>query len=220
MPQVMKNIMEALKDAKEGGFLILDRDDEGMDGRMGSVFLKDRVISFLQGFGFDIELSSSPREWYSMLVKDPISGRKIPCNITISGGGSDNFTNKRAVVYSCTNLEKEEIPKTMSYDEMFQLVKDNLKEERDRSKEYYMIFLHKMRPFVLVRSLCDIKYLRANPSNPIQIEWLKEVKHRAPLSFLYDSPHEVFERFRGVLAKSYDGIQRRMKVVKNPIRSI
>lgn len=219
MPLVMHRMMDALREAREVGALILDVDNGDMDGRVRSIDLMMRVIAYLVEQGFEIEHPRSPRDWYSVMVKDDESGRWIPCNITISAGGADNFTNKHAIVYSCTTLEKEDMPKVMNYDHMFQLVRRNMKVARDRSKEYYMIFLHKRRPFVLVRSLCDIKFLRSNPSNPIQIEWNKEMKLRAILSFLHESPEQTFERFRGVLAASFHGIQRTMRVVTIPIRS-
>lgn len=217
MPQVMRSVMDVLQDARERGVLILDAHDDGLDGRVGSIYLKRRVIAFLRGYGFDVEDARSPRDWYSMLVRDPNTNEMIPCNITISSGGGDNFTIKHPIVYSCTTLEKEDIPNMMGYEDMYDLVHRNLKAQRNPLKEYYMIFLHKRRSHVVVRSLCDVKYFRSNPSNHIQIEWMKEVKFRGSISVIHETPLQVFERVRNVLAESFHGAQRRMEIVTRPM---
>lgn len=220
-PHIMDNVRRCLEYATQNGQLILDRCDEDIiDGRIGSVYMKKRVIDFLKDNGFEIRDSRTCRDWYSMIVVDPQEGIEIPCNITISNGGADNFHNKSAIVYSCTNLGIEEIPKMMSYDDMYNLVKDNIGSSRDRKKEYYMIFLNKRKAKVVVRSLCDIMYFRSNPSNHLQIEWNKEIKHRGQVSILCDSPLDVFERIREVLAESFTNMNERMKIVTTPMERV
>ena len=217
MPLVMKRIREELKLARNNGSLILDMSNEGLDGRIGSIYLSTLVIELLNKKGFVIEEARNARDWYSIIVHDPTTGVRIPCKITISGGGSDNFSNKHAILYSCTDLGIEDIPKVLSYDDMFHYVRKNVRRQRDPAEEYYMIYLHKTKPVVAVRSLCDIKYFRANPSNHLQINWNKEIKYRAEDSTMHVSPAEVFEAIRSTLAVSYDGIKRRMQVVTRRI---
>lgn len=219
MPKAMRDVLDALVRARSRGDLIFDEDNMDTDGRIKSIYLKKRVIDFLRSSSFEIKDARSPRDWYSMLVKDEETRTWVPCNITISNGGTDNFANKHAIVYSCTNLGRHGIPCMMGYQDMFHLASNNMRGERDTSKEYYMIYLHKRKPQVIVRSLCDIKYFCSNPSNHIQIAWGKEMRFRASRSVLYETPSQFFERVRGVLASSYQGIQDRMGVVAQPLRA-
>lgn len=216
----MENVRRCLEYASQNGKLILDRGDEDMiDGRIGSVYMKKRVIEFLKENGFDVRDPRTCRDWYSMIVYDPQEDIEIPCNITISNGGADNFHNKSAIVYTCTTLGIKDIPKMMSYEEMYNLVKQNIAPSRDRKNEYYMIFLNKRKAKVVVRSLCDMVYFRSNPSNHLQIEWNKEM-HRGQVSLRYDSPLEVFELIREVLAESFTNMNERMKIVTTPMERV
>lgn len=216
-PLVIKKMLETLEWARQTGALVLDCNSDGIDGRLTSIQMKRRVIEFLERKGFEVKQASNPRAWYSMLLRNPANGDMIPCNITISMGGADNFHNKNAILYTLTTLDVENIPRVMNYEYMYELAKRHLRLSRDSDKEYYMIYLHKKKPFVVVRSLCDITYFRANPSNHLQIDWTKEIKYKGKWSFVNDTPHQVFERIRGFLAESYKGIKQNMQVVTKPL---
>lgn len=219
MPRIMRKVMHCLTEARHNGELILDAHNHGDDGRVRSIYLKSRVISYLRDHGFHVKAARTPRDWFSFVIHDVQSGIDVPCNITISSGGCDNFHNKHAIVYSCADVDMNALPKTMSYTKMFDMVRANLREVRNRKREYYMIFLHKHKPSVVVRSLCDVVHFRPNPSNHLQINWSKELNMRGPYASTMDTPSVFFERIRQVLVESYEGMHEQMRVVTEPMEA-
>lgn len=217
IPSVLCQIVDRLQHARKTGHLILDRDANGMDGRISSVHLKARILDFLKDSGFAVEAARTPRDWYSMAVYDAESDTHIPCKLVVSNGGADNFHNKHAIVYSCTNLPLGSLPSHMNYEQMYNLVRDNLRPWRDYNHEYFLIFIHKRKPVVALRSLCDVEFFMANASNHLQISWNKEVRFRGTIAMSQVSTWDAFERIRSVLTTSFRTMWDRVQAVMRPM---
>lgn len=177
------------------------------DGRINSIRDETSVIERLRE-AFHVEKPTSTRHWYDVLLYPEVeNARPIPINIKVSCGGTDNALDKKAIVYSFTILEEDQIPGAMSFNGMCQLVKEYRKRERDTAKEYYYLYIDKNDGTVVLRSICDIQNMVSNPLNWMQIAWKKE---KSIQETLIDPDLDIcYERVRKTLAASL------MKLIEN-----
>lgn len=170
-----------------------------LDGRYNSIKDEQTIIHHLSQ-NFIIEQAPCTRSWYDFkLHSKKGTHQPIPINIKVSRGQKDNALNKKAIVYSFTDLSENDIPKAMSFNKMSELIKKYKKKERDVRKEYYYMYVDKNDGRVIVRSLCDIQNYVNNNHNWLQIAWNKE-KMVEPI--IKDDIDECYENIREKLAIS------------------
>lgn len=87
--------------------------------------------------------------------------------------------NKKAIIYSLTNIKEEDIKPSINYNKMKNIIDNNLNIERNKNKEYYYLYIDKKDSTIIIKSILDIQSKISNPSNIFQINWTKEkdVKH-------------------------------------------
>lgn len=172
---------------------------ESTDGRINSIKDEDTVIKCLAE-KFEVK-KSKERHWYDAAIHDPVSHTWIPINIKVSEGGCDNALNKKAIVFSYTDLPENDIPNNLHFNRMIELIEGNMKTVRDTTKEYYYMCINKTEKDVVVRSLCDVQEYRSNPQNWLQIHWKKE-KTIDDDVIPVETPKESFSRIKNVVGDS------------------
>jgi hypothetical protein len=150
-----------------------------MEARIDSLFQEDVIIKRLQA---DLPTKATlivpnARHWYDIAFKPRARGPTYYINIKISTGGCDNAFNKKAIAFSLSSLSVDDIPNTMSFNTLYDIVEANPRAQRNASKEYYFLYIDKHDGTVFARSICDIKHWVSNPTNILQINWAKEKKH-------------------------------------------
>lgn len=149
--------------------------DTSEDGRINSIMDEDTILKeLIERFGERIIKPKSRYFYDFMFVQD--ENTRLPFNIKCSNGGTDNAMNKKAIVYSLTDLSNENIHSNMTYNVMRDKIDNNLKCKRDTSKEYYYIYIGKKDKTIIIKSLLDIQNKKSNPSNIFQIDWKAEKK--------------------------------------------
>lgn len=172
---------------------------ENADGRINSIKDEDTIIKCL-GEKFQLR-KPKERHWYDTAILDPTTNAWIPINIKVSEGGCDNALNKKAIVFSYSSLEEDDIPANLQFNRMVEMVEANLKQCRNPSKEYYYMCIDKSDKDVLVRSICDVQEFRSNPQNWLQIHWKKE-KLIDIDDIPVETPKESFARIKQVMGDS------------------
>lgn len=173
---------------------------ESTDGRINSIQDEDTVIAYLNE-EFRVQ-KAKPRHWYDASIHDPTSDKWIPVNIKVTEGGCDNALNKKAIVYSFTDLTEDQIPSSMHFNKMVEMVENNMKDTRDPFKEYYYMCIDKTDKEVLIRSICDVREFKSNPQNWMQIHWKKEKEISLEADASLCPPKDCFARIKYVLASS------------------
>lgn len=151
-----------------------------MEARIDSLIQEDAVIKRLQAGLPSRAVLTVPkaRHWYDVAFQPQTPGPTYYINIKISSGGCDNAFNKKAIAYSLSSLPVDDIPNTMSFNKLYDLVKEHPRARREPSKEYYFLYIDKRDGSVFARSICDIKHWVSNPNNILQINWAKEKKEQ------------------------------------------
>ena len=142
------------------------------DGRLNSALDEEVVIASLIARFPDNVVKVKTRNWFDFPFMT--RGKTLVFNIKCSTGKTDNAMNKKALVYSLTPLEPEEIPGSMTYNRMRELIDEHLNDRRNPDKEYYYMYIDKNDKTVLVKSVLDVQNLVSNPCNILQINWTKE----------------------------------------------
>jgi len=196
-PKIIIRIENILKD-----FMEKERfHKKNKDGRINSIYDEKTVIRLLKkhyGESYIFKPISS-RHWYDVKISSS-HNYWIPCNIKVSKGGTDNALCKKAIVYSLSTLEEDEIPKKMSFNKMIELIQKNKKNMRNCHKEYFYIYVDKKDGSILVRSICDIQNYVSNPQNWLQINWAKEKRVILPSDL--ENIDEVYNKIRSILGGS------------------
>ena len=146
------------------------------DGRITSSIKETEYLSLLET-GLkethpQLEFETQPRErhWWDFRVN------KIPFNLKLTTGGTDNAFNKVAIIYSISGIEIKN--KNMNYNKFFKILKEYPKKDtRDRMTEYHYLVINKTNANVLLKSIFDIHSYKSNPSNDLQIDWSNEFKN-------------------------------------------
>lgn len=146
------------------------------DGRITSSIKETEYLSLLE-MGLkethpQLEFETQPRErhWWDFRVN------KIPFNLKLTTGGTDNAFNKVAIIYSISGIEIKN--KNMNYNKFFKILKEYPKKDtRDRMTEYHYLVINKTNGDILVKSIFDIHSYKSNPSNDLQIDWSNEFRN-------------------------------------------
>ena len=123
-------------------------------------------------------------------------------NIKTSIGSTDNCFSKIGFVYALTSLKPDELPKTMNYLQMNDLI--NQHKCDDPMKDYWFLCVDKTdSKNVMVRGAKQINcwIVNINPSNVLQINWKKE-KTMEPVQRTWDEAYDVM---MGGVKKSING---------------
>lgn len=152
--------------------IYIDYPTEG-DGRITSSIKEHEYLSLLEKRLKEthpqLEFETQPRErfWWDFRVN------KIPFNLKLTTGGTDNAFNKVAIIYSVSGIEIKN--KNMNYNKFFKILKEYPKKDtRDRMTEYHYLVINKINGKVLLKSIFDIHSYKSNPSNDLQIDWSNE----------------------------------------------
>ena len=187
-PKILQDVENYLKNYK----IYIHENVEG-EGRGGS--LKDegtikRALwedENLKPHIFDAPL----RGFGDMEVLDYDMKTKYVVNIKTSIGSSDNCFSKIGFVYSLTDLEPEQLPKSMNFLKMNELIENHKADIPN--KDYYFLCVDKNDSSnVIMRGAKQINswVVNINPSNILQVNWKKE-KSLPPVNRTWEESYEV-----------------------------
>jgi hypothetical protein len=199
IPKILKDIEDYLKEYQ----IEIHENVEG-EGRGGS--LNDegtikRVLSDNTKFKNHI-LDVEVRGFGDMVVLDYDMETKYVVNIKTSIGSTDNCFSKIGVVYALTDLEPEDLPKSMNFTKFNDLIESNKKDIPE--KDYWFLCVDKKDSSnVMVRGAKQITNwtVNINPSNILQVNWKKE-KESEPTNRTWEEAYEVLV---GGVKKSLNG---------------
>lgn len=188
IPRVLEDIAEKIREEK----ITISDNVEG-EGRGGSLKDEGNIIRLLENddkLGKYV-LSEEARRFGDMTVLDYDNKTKYVVNIKTSIGSSDNATSKIGFLYALTDIEPEEMPKSMNWSKFMTLLK---KHKSDiPTKDYWFLCVDKKDSSnVMIRGAKQINCWteNANPANMLQINWKKE-KTLPPIERTYDESYDV-----------------------------
>ena len=188
IPKVLKDVENYLKNYQ----IDIHENVEG-EGRGGS--LKDEG-TVKRALWSDDNLKSHildvrPRGMGDMEVLDYNNVTKYVTNIKTSLGNSDNCFSKAGLVYAFTDLEPEDIPKSMNFLQMEELI-NKYKADIPEKDYWYLCVDKKDSSNVLIRGAKQINTwtININPANILQIKWGNE-KELPPVSRTWDEAYDV-----------------------------
>jgi hypothetical protein len=148
----------------------------GEDGRITSAVKETEYLNRLESAlkkshpTLLFEHQPAPRWWYDFRIN------KIPFNLKLTTGGTDNAFNKVAILFTLTGQELTK--KNMNYNQFFKTIKTSVtKRTRTPSTEYHYLVVKKDTGEFLIKSILDIHTYKSNPCNDLQINWAHEFKH-------------------------------------------
>ena len=197
IPSILKDIRDWLKnyqiqisDAVEGEGRGGSLKDEGsIKKALWTSPYKDRI--------FDEKL----RKCGDMTVLD-YNGDIHVVNIKTSLGGTDNCFSKCGLVYALTDLKADQLPSSMNFMKMNELIKAHKADIPQ--KDYWFLCINKKNSSeIMVRGAKQINnwVVNINPSNILQVYWKKE-KLCDPVDRTWD---EAYETIIGGAIKSLNG---------------
>ena len=168
-------ISDAIEGEGRGGSL---KDEGSIKKALWNSPYKDRV--------FD----EKARRCGDMTVKD-YNGDIHVVNIKTSLGGTDNCFSKSGIVYALTDIKVNELPKSMNYMKMNELIQNHKADIPQ--KDYWFLCVNKKKSTeILVRGAKQINnwVININPSNVLQINWKKEKKCK-PVERTWDEAYNT-----------------------------
>ena len=199
IPKILKDIENYLKEYQ----IEIHENVEG-EGRGGSLNDEGTVKKALRE---DTKLKQHildvpPRGFGDMVVLDYDMETKYVVNIKTSIGSTDNCFSKIGVVYALTDLEAEDLPKSMNWLKFDELIENNKSDIPE--KDYWFLCVDKKDSSnVMVRGAKQITNwtVNINPSNILQVNWKKE-KESGPTNRTWEEAYEVLV---GGVKKSLNG---------------
>ena len=199
IPKILKDIENYLKEYQ----IEIHENVEG-EGRGGSLNDEGTVKKALRE---DTKLKQHildvpPRGFGDMVVLDYDMETKYVVNINTSIGSTDNCFSKIGVVYALTDLEAEDLPKSMNWLKFDELIENNKSDIPE--KDYWFLCVDKKDSSnVMVRGAKQITNwtVNINPSNILQVNWKKE-KESGPTNRTWEEAYEVLV---GGVKKSISG---------------
>tara|TARA_Y100000592_G_C5455940_1_gene311349 strand:- start:1125 stop:1871 length:747 start_codon:yes stop_codon:yes gene_type:complete len=136
-------------------------------------------------------LDKRPRGMADMEVLGYDKVTKHVTNIKTSLGNNDNCFSKAGLVYALTDLEPEDIPKSMNFIQMDDLINKH-KADIPEKDYWYCCVDKKDSRNVLIRGAKQIATwtININPSNILQINWGKE-KTLPPVQRTWEEAYDV-----------------------------
>ena len=199
IPKILKDIENYLKEYQ----IEIHENVEG-EGRGGSLNDEGTVKKALRE---DTKLKPHildvpPRGFGDMVVLDYDMETKYVVNIKTSIGSTDNCFSKIGVVYALTDLEAEDLPKSMNWLKFDELIENNKSDIT--GKDYWFLCVDKNDSSnVMIRGAKQITNwtVNINPSNILQVNWKKE-KESGPTNRTWEEAYEVLV---GGVKKSISG---------------
>jgi len=188
IPRVLEDICNKIRQEK----ITISESVEG-EGRGGSLKDEGTIVRLLESdpkLGKHV-LSEEARRFGDMTVLDYDNKTKYVVNIKTSIGSSDNATSKIGFLYALTDIEPEEMPKSMNWVKFMTLLKE--RQSDIPTKDYWFLCVDKKDSSnVMIRGAKQINCWteNANPSNMLQINWKKE-KSLPPAKRTYDESYDV-----------------------------
>ena len=168
-------ISEAVEGEGRGGSL---KDEGSIKTALWNSPYKDRV--------FD----EKARKCGDMTVLD-YNGDIHVVNIKTSLGGTDNCFSKCGLVYALTDLKADQLPSSMNFMKMNELIKAHKADIPQ--KDYWFLCINKKNSSeIMVRGAKQINnwVVNINPSNILQVNWKKE-KLCEPVERTWDEAYET-----------------------------
>ena len=199
IPKILKDIENYLKEYQ----IEIHENVEG-EGRGGSLNDEGTVKKALRE---DTKLKQHildvpPRGFGDMVVLDYDMETKYVVNIKTSIGSTDNCFSKIGVVYALTDLEAEDLPKSMNWLKFDELIENNKSDIT--GKDYWFLCVDKNDSSnVMIRGAKQITNwtVNINPYNILQVNWKKE-KESGPTNRTWEEAYEVLV---GGVKKSISG---------------
>lgn len=167
-------IIEVLSNCDEAGSNVLE------EGRANSLIDEGKIIKILKN---NEELNHYIYNGYDTLrgtgdINFILDYELYPYNIKTyddnENGTNDNIFSKLGLLYSFTDIDIRGIPKALSWKKLYEYISNNKKEvERDYQ---YIVCSKKSFNKCAIRGLKKINLLHSNPSNILQVNWVKELK--------------------------------------------
>lgn len=146
------------------------------DGRLTSAIKETEYLLLLEkGLAenypsLTFEKQPVERWWWDFRVN------RIPFNLKLTTGGTDNAFNKVAILYTVSGTEVTK--RNMNFNMFFKTLKECPKKAtRDPMTEYHYLVVNKNDGRILLKSILDIHSFKSNPCNDLQINWASEFKN-------------------------------------------
>lgn len=139
------------------------------DGRVNSILDEDNINAELKRLFGDRVTLPKIRKWYDVMIDN------TPVQIKASAGGSDNFSSKKAVAYTLTNMTIAEVDRM---EHGFPVFDSIIRQRRDdnNQRDYPIVLLDKNTNTLHLKTLKTLTCLVANGNNlPFQINWKTEL---------------------------------------------
>jgi hypothetical protein len=186
IPQILIDIVEWLM-----LFQIQIADAVEGEGRAGSLFDEGRIKRALMDSPYRDRIFDEPVRRFGDMTVLNYDGVIHVVNIKTSMGGTDNCFSKGGIVYALTDLEAGQIPCSMNFMRMNELI-NNHKADIPQKDYWYLCVNKRNTSEIMVRGLKQIRnyVVNINPSNILQIDWKKE-KMCEPVGRTWDEAYET-----------------------------
>ena len=145
------------------------------DGRLASAMKEGEYLAALEAGlkasypSLVFEHQPQDRWWWDFRVN------RVPINLKLTVGGTDNAFNKNAIYYTLTGTELDK--KNMNFNQFWKSIASaEKKTDRDPMTEYHYLAVNKANGEVLLKSILDIHSYKSNPCNILQINWANEFR--------------------------------------------
>lgn len=172
---------------KEMNLSFMQTGGHATDGRITSAVREkdylDQLEARMRAKDPDVLFERPPdRFWYDVRIN------RIPINLKLTAGGTDNVFNKKSIIFTLT--ADESAMGNMNFSEWYRkILAGSIKPVRDRMTEYHFLVVNKETSEVLLKSILDIHTYKSNPCNDLQINWKHEFKNAA-----YYTPDAAYEQ--------------------------
>lgn len=200
-PQILLDITEFLKNSN----IKISENVQG-EGRVASSLDEGTIKKLLFNSKFkDYILDEKARKFGDMVILDYDGVTRHYVNIKTTIGSTDNCFSKAGIVYTFTDLMDSDIPKSMNFKKMNELIKKHGKDIPER--DYWFLCVNKKNSSeILIRGAKQINCWKSNPSNILQIDWKKE-KTLPPKLRTYD---EAMKVIMGGIKKSLNDLWKKI----------
>ena len=187
-PKILIDIVNYLKDVN----ITISKNVEG-EGRGGSLNDQGTIKKLLFNhpkFKYFV-IDEKARRFGDITVLDYDRITRHPVNIKTSIGGKDNCFSRAGTVYAFTDIHDTEIPKSMTFKKMDELLKQHGK--NIQGKDYWMLCVDKNDSSnILIRGTKQLNCWTVNPhqSNILQVDWRTE-KSLPPVERTYEEAYEI-----------------------------
>ncbi len=186
VPKILEDIRDWLKTYQ----IQISEAVEG-EGRGGSLKDEGSIKSALWNSPYkDKVFDEKARKCGDMTVLD-YNGDIHVVNIKTSLGGTDNCFSKCGLVYALTDLKADQLPSSMNFMKMNELIKAHKADIPQ--KDYWFLCINKKNSSeIMVRGAKQINnwVVNINPSNILQVNWKKE-KLCEPVERTWDEAYET-----------------------------